>query len=60
MTNNKSIYLTRQQKMLTVSILNLRLEELKKWDVGIVEMYMFDITIGDIIKKLKNEDVATN
>lgn len=60
MTNNKSIYLTRQQKMLTVSILNLRLEELKKWDVGIVEMYMFDITIGDIIKKLKNEDDATN
>jgi hypothetical protein len=46
--------------MLTVSILNLRLEELKKWDVGIVEMYMFDITIGDIIKKLKNEDDATN
>jgi hypothetical protein len=50
---NKSVYLTRQQKMVIVGILKLRLEEVKKWDMGIVEMYMFDTTINDIIKKLE-------
>jgi hypothetical protein len=49
---NKTLYLTRQEKKVIVGILNLRLQELKKWDSGLVEMYMFESTIHDIIKKL--------
>jgi len=56
MTNNKSIYLTRQQKMVIVGILKHRLDELKKWDAGVVEMYMFETTINDIINKLETTD----
>ena len=53
MKNNKAIYLTRQQRMVIIGILKLRLEEIKKWDSGICEMYMFDITINEIVKKLQ-------
>jgi hypothetical protein len=49
---NKTLYLTRQEKKVIVGILNLRLQELKKWDSGLVEMYMFESTINDIIDKL--------
>ena len=54
--NNKSVYLTKNQKMIIVGILKLRLEEIKKWDTGICEMYMFDITINDIIEKLEPKE----
>jgi hypothetical protein len=50
---NKTLYLTRQEKKVIVGILNLRLQELKKWDSGLVEMYMFESTINDIIEKLE-------
>ena len=53
---NKSVYLTRQQKMIIVGILKTRLEEVKKWDMGIAEMFMFDTTINDIIKKLETQN----
>ena len=49
---NKTLYLTRQEKEVIVGILTLRLKELKKWDAEMVEMYMFESTIHDIIKKL--------
>jgi len=49
---NKTLYLTRQEKKVIVGILTLRLKELKKWDAEMVEMYMFESTINDIIKKL--------
>jgi hypothetical protein len=49
---NKTLYLTRQEKKVIVGILKLRLQELKKWDSGLVEMYMFESTINDIIDKL--------
>jgi hypothetical protein len=49
---NKTLYLTRQEKKVIVGILKLRLQELKKWDSGLVEMYMFESTINDIIEKL--------
>jgi hypothetical protein len=38
--NNKSVYLTKNQKMIIVGILKLRLEEVKKWDTSICEMYI--------------------
>jgi hypothetical protein len=49
---NKTLYLTRQEKKVIVGMLNQRLKELKKWDAEQVEMYMFESTIHDIIKKL--------
>lgn len=49
---NKTLYLTRQEKKVIVSILNLRLKDLKKWDAEMIEAYMFESTINDIIKKL--------
>jgi|688.fasta_scaffold349270_2 hypothetical protein len=49
---NKTLYLTRQEKKVIVGMLNQRLKELKKWDAEQVEMYMFESTIQDIIKKL--------
>jgi hypothetical protein len=53
---NKTLYLTRQEKKVIVGILNLRLKELKKWDAGLVEMYMFESTINDIINKLETQN----
>jgi hypothetical protein len=49
---NKTLYLTRQEKKVIISILNLRLKDLKKWDAEMIEVYMFESTINDIIKKL--------
>jgi len=49
---NKTLYLTRQQKKVIVSILKLRLKDLKKWDPEMIEAYMFESTIHDIIEKL--------
>ncbi len=50
---NKTLYLTRQEKKVIVGMLNQRLKQLKEWDPEQVEMYMFESTIHDIIKKLE-------